>query len=86
MYIIYIIIIMKIIIVKFFIFLKKNLKIFELIFENIILIWFNKFLIFIIEILFYKIFENLINFRLLNLKLKMRSQIILKSNKIWKFI
>ena len=81
-YIIYIIIIMKTLIVRFFVFLRIFLKILELIFENVILIRFNRFFVFIVEnnLLRY-IFENLINFLLLNLRLKMRSRIILKSKK-----
>ena len=82
-HIIYIIIIMKTVIVRLLVFLRIFLKILELIFENIILIRFNKFLVFIVENnLLYHIFESLINSLLLNLRLKTRSRIVLKSKKI----
>ena len=85
-YIIYVVIIMKIAVVRFFAFLKIFLNIFlkilEMLFESIILIRFNRFLVLIVEnTFFYYIFENLINF-LLRLKLKMRSRIVLRSRKI----
>ena len=47
-YLIYVVIIMKTVIVRFLVFLKIFLKILE-IFDNIILIRFNKFLVFIVE-------------------------------------
>ena len=66
-YIIYIVIIMKNIIVKFLVFLRIFLKILEMIFESIILIRFSKFFVFIVEnILLRYIFESLINFLLLS--------------------
>ena len=82
-YIIYIVIIMKTAVVRLLVFLNFFLKILELIFESIILIRFNKFLVFIVESnLFYHIFESLINSLLLNLRLKTRFRIILKSRRI----
>ena len=87
MHIIYVVIIIKIAIVRLLVFLRIFLKILELIFESIILIRFNKFLVLIVESnLFRYIFENLISFLLLNLKLKTRSRIILRSKRIWRFI
>ena len=83
MHIIYVVIIIKIAIVRLLVFLRIFLKILELIFESIILIRFNKFLVLIVESnLFRYIFENLISFLLLNLKLKTRSRIILRSKRI----
>ena len=82
-YIIYIVIIMRTAVVRFLVFLRIFLKILEMIFENVILIRFNKFLVFIVEhILFHYIFENLINSLLLSLKLKMKFEIILRSRRI----
>ena len=82
-YLIYIVIIMKTAIVRFLVSLRIFLKILEMIFGSIILIRFNRFFVFIVEnTLFRYVFENLISFLLLNLKLKMRSRIVLKSKKI----
>ena len=83
MYIIYIVILIKTAIVKLLVFLRIFLKILELIFESIILIRFNKFLVFIVESnLLRYIFKSLISFLLLNLRLKTRFRIILRSEKI----
>ena len=65
------------------IFLNIFLKILEMLFENKILIQFNKFLVFIVEnTFFYYIFEDLISSLLLSLRLKTRFRIILKSKRI----
>ena len=83
MHIIHIVIIMKTAIIRLLVFLKIFLKILELIFKSIILIRFNRFLVFIVESnLLRHIFESLINSLLLSLKLKMRSRIVLRSKKI----
>ena len=67
-------------------FLNNTIVYFILIFKNIILIKFHKFLIFIIEIFVRNNFKCLIRFLLLRLSLKARFRVILKSSEIKRFV